>query len=291
MQANKHIESLLVDWSHYLLPQSLKDGAYGWKLLRSIEYVVVTNDQVVLQPFMQYKLSEYANQVSAMRITTAANLLLLAQTSLHHEGIAQSDAWWSKLQTAEALLRAASTHDARNNKPESIRNAEHCINLCSEVLRSSWLRATAIYADPRSTPFLSSLASLPLHWQFHQLVRGRPWQSHVVPAAEFHDLQVMQQSGWTQDRRMLDRIEHQFAIVDSAGSTGHRAMFLSLAVANRRSALPVGSLVQQCRRVAWSSIISRSHRFAFDREFEWMSHLKNPWPVYWSMKDTKRSLW
>ncbi len=210
------------------LPLAPKPEGWGIRMEAPsiIEYVVVTNDQVVLQ-YLQYKLSEYANQVSAMRITTAANLLLLAQTSLHHEGIAQSDAWWSKLQTAEALLRAASTHDARNNKPESIRNAEHCINLCSEVLRSSWLRATAIYADPRSTPFLSSLASLPLHWQFHQLVRGRPWQSHVVPAAEFHDLQVMQQSGWTQDRRMLDRIEHQFAIVDSAGSTGHRAMFLS----------------------------------------------------------------
>ncbi len=204
----------------------------GWSLRITnpsvTEYLVVTNDAVVLQ-YLQRALQDFAMNVTSHRVEAAANHLALAQSSLHQEGIVTSDAWWTRLQSAEALLRSASTNHAQNNLPLAIRDSERSLNESLAVLRSCWLRANDGFQDPRSSPFLANLSSLPLHWQLRRLIRNREWENHEIPGKEFIDLNQMSSVGWSHGRRLTDRVQHQFAVADQVGIDRTAAMVVAAA--------------------------------------------------------------
>jgi hypothetical protein len=188
-----------------------------------VEYVVVTNDRNVLQ-YLQSSLPNYARSIAPNRVESAGNYLTLVQDVLHQEGVPAGNAAWLKVQAAEAALRNANTYQTQGNIIAAIRDSELSIDESLEALRASWLRAISNYKDPRCSPFLTNLTSLPLAWQVERLIRNRQWQPHAIPGAEFVSLQQMTDLGWGHERRMVDRVRNEFSIVAGAGKDGNSAM-------------------------------------------------------------------
>lgn len=92
------------------------------------------------------------------------------------------------------------------------------------VLYAAHLEATSNLSVPQSSPFVVTPGALAIHWKLAAACERSQWYDLAIPGGEFHDLGQMLQVGWTQQRRLEERVDLRVELVPSrtSGATGLR---------------------------------------------------------------------
>ncbi|MCY2984811.1 MAG: hypothetical protein NTY15_14400 [Planctomycetota bacterium] len=196
----------------------------GWQVVienpAMIEQIVSAADAMPLT-YLRDKLSqpEVTAGLVSSRIDMSAQVIELAQLSMNSQRVSASDPRWEEIKRAESLQRSAMILLRRSNIPQAMKSADQALLIAQRVVRGSWEEATSEFGAFQSTPLLASPLSLPIHWEFIQLLAGRNAQNIAVPGVPFRDTAQLYESQWQVDRRLIENVQSD-CLVGAIGPDG-----------------------------------------------------------------------
>ncbi len=81
------------------------------------------------------------------------------------------------------------------------------------ILSEAQQVATSNLATPQSSPFVVIPAGLSFHWQLAEACQRSQWRDLNLPGGQLVDLQDMLQAGWSQQRRLEERVDLRVELV------------------------------------------------------------------------------
>lgn len=88
------------------------------------------------------------------------------------------------------------------------------------VLYDSYKIANLNLASPQTSPFVVSPVALDLHWAVAAACARNQWQAVELPGSQFSDLARLLDAGWSQERRLEERLNLRVELLPSSSSSG-----------------------------------------------------------------------
>jgi hypothetical protein len=211
--------------------------------------------------YLREQFAQRAPIIMESRIDAAQQSLQLAQMATAAQRLSDRHEHWEWIRQSQTLYRDAMHQMSRSDITRALISADRSLLLSQRVLRRSWEEAVKQFSSFQSSPFVASPLALPLHWDLHHRLAGRPWQSLGVPGTSATNTwESMQQAGWFVDQRLQGLIT-TLVDVQPNGTDGQPTLVLASAPATQQPipsgyagaamrvtsgsiVAPVGSLVQ-----------------------------------------------
>ncbi|MEM8735490.1 MAG: hypothetical protein AAGG44_14750, partial [Planctomycetota bacterium] len=198
---------------------------YSWKVTSPapIESFVVTSNPQVLQYLRR--------QMELDAVDLAADMLELATHEMGHavrlatalrrssptqpvrQGVPTENQFRTELAEAQRLIDSGSSAIRTNQPAAAIRQLYVAQDAIASILRNGFDGATELLSDYQASPLISTTAGLPLHWKVADACERSVWETRPIPASDFASLPAMEQSGWTQQRRLEDIVDLRVELV------------------------------------------------------------------------------
>jgi hypothetical protein len=94
--------------------------------------------------------------------------------------------------------------------------AARCSDLIQSVIFDAQQVATSNLATPQSSPLVVSPATLRYHWLLSNACARSEWRPLELPGAQFQDLSEMLTFGWSQQRRLEDKVNLRVELLPAA---------------------------------------------------------------------------
>jgi hypothetical protein len=203
-----------------------------------VEMLVLSADTRTMA-FLRQRSLETTTAMIENRSEIAAQVTQLAQRTLVSQRIRSGDALWQQVRNAESQMRSAGYFLQRNDQHAAIEAFERATILAQQVVRGNWTEAVRQVGQPQNSPVLVSSLGLPLHWDLTHELSERTWSTIDIPAGSFDNLDEMQASGWTQNRRLEDTLDVQIGVEPRSGPDGGGSLRVS-GQSLRGTAIPGG---------------------------------------------------
>ena len=192
-----------------------------------IEQIVAVNDPMPVA-YLNDKLQQHRASFVDSRFDITQQVLDLGQMTLISQQVPNmnSDPRWEEIERARALQRAAEQYLVASNLQNALKSTDQALLSAQRVLRGSWEEAMSRFSALQSSPLVASPLSLPLHWEFNRLLRGRNWQTLSIPGFPFQNDEQFQKSQWKVDRRLMENIDSLCAVGPN-GPDGNPTLWLS----------------------------------------------------------------
>ncbi len=189
-----------------------------------VEAFVVTSNPVVLSYLRkQLELTAPSSAVDRLDVVRfnlekATELIdaRFAQGPNEQVNLEAARPYLAQLATAQRYLDQASDAIRRRDVDRAARLAMQASDQIQAVFVQSYLVATENLSSPQASPFVLTPATLRMHWQLADACSRATWQDVAIPAGSFENLQEMLDSGWTQQRRLQEKVEMRVELVPSA---------------------------------------------------------------------------
>jgi hypothetical protein len=108
--------------------------------------------------------------------------------------------------------------ELRANRPSrAVDAAAHAYDAAQLIVYESYQTATANLSTPQASPLVLAPATLPYHWLLARSCDRSAWRPLPLPGSDMSNLNVMLQSGWSQQRRLDERAEMLVELVPPSG--------------------------------------------------------------------------
>ncbi|MFN3190508.1 MAG: hypothetical protein ACE361_08290 [Aureliella sp.] len=198
---------------------------YTWKVTTPapIESFVVTSNPQVLQYLRR--------QMELDAVDLAADMLELATHEIGHatrlatalqrssptqprrQGVPTESQFQTELSEAQRLIDSGSSAIRTNQPAAAIRQLLVAQDAIARILRNGFDAAAELLSDYQASPLISTTAGLHLHWKIADACQRSVWETRPIPAGDFASLPAMEQSGWSQQRRLEDKVDLRVELV------------------------------------------------------------------------------
>ena len=86
-------------------------------------------------------------------------------------------------------------------------------NTTQELLFEAHTNASAKLAAPQSSALVVFPAALNLHWKLAEACKRTEWKAMPLPGSELANLNQMLGAGWSQKRRLEDKVDIQVELI------------------------------------------------------------------------------
>ena len=198
-----------------------------------IEQIVTVVDPKPIE-YLREQFAQRAPIIMESRIDAAQQSLQLAQMATAAQRLSDRHEHWEWIRQSQSLYRDAMHQMSRSDITRALISADRSLLLSQRVLRRSWEEAVKQFSSFQSSPFVASPLALPLHWDLHHRLAGRPWQSLGVPGTSATNTwESMQQAGWFVDQR-LEGLITTLVDVQPNGVDGQPTLVLASAPATQQ---------------------------------------------------------
>jgi hypothetical protein len=186
-----------------------------------IESFVVTSNPTVLK-FLRQKLSATVAQNASDQLEIASyNLVLAAELvdarfsprDTSADGRAARTAQLEQLKSIQQSLDRGLQELRANRATSATEFAFQASDAIQSILYDAHLVAIANLAAPQSSPFVVSPALLSYHWRLAEACERSQWRELALPGAQLANLSELLDSGWSQQRRLEERVDLRVEIV------------------------------------------------------------------------------
>ena len=186
-----------------------------------IEYFVVTSNPLVMS-FVRNQLQNSAVENAADQLEiTAYNLSLAAQVVEARFGSQaqtgdDSDSPFRPLALAQRQLDQG--HQAlRTRQPSAATKLMYqASDQVQGILFDAYVAANSNLSDPQSSPFVVTPGALHLHWRLADACSRSEWRDLSLPGSEFTDLGSLLGAGWSQQRRLEEKVDLRVELVPNS---------------------------------------------------------------------------
>jgi len=197
-----------------------------------IEQIVTVVDPKPIE-YLREQFVQRAPIIMESRIDAAQQSLQLAQMAIASQRLSDRHEHWEWIRQSQSFHRDALHQMSRSDITRALMSADRSLRLSQRVLRRSWEEAVKQFTSFQSSPFVASPLALPLHWDLHHRLSGRPWQRLGVPGTSAISWESMQQAGWLVDQRLQGLIT-TLVDVQSNGIDGQPTLVLASAPATQQ---------------------------------------------------------
>jgi hypothetical protein len=188
-----------------------------------IETFVITSNPLVIE-FLRKQLSNNVDQRAADQLEVAAYTLGVAGRLVEARYSTNNDTG-PPAAAVDQLRRLDLAQNQLEQGYQALR-ARQAVGASALAMRSSDLTQSVIFdgqqvatsnlASPQSSPFVVSPTTLRYHWLLADACARSDWRPLELPGAQFQDLSVMLESGWSQQRRLEDKVSLSVELLPAA---------------------------------------------------------------------------
>lgn len=186
-----------------------------------IEHFVVTSNPLVMS-FLRRQLENSAVENAADQLEIAAYNLGLAarvvEARFGGEGPTDATSNSQFRQIAQAQRQLDQGHQAlRSRQPSAATKLMYqASDQVQAILFDAYLAANSNLSAPQSSPFVVTPAALHLHWRLADACSRSEWRDLNLPGSEFSDLGKLLGSGWSQQRRLEEKVDLRVELVPNS---------------------------------------------------------------------------
>ena len=186
-----------------------------------IEYFVVTSNPLVMS-FVRSQLENSAIENAADQLEIVAYNLSLAarvvEARFGGQGPAAANSNSQFRQLALAQRQLDQGHQAlRSRQPSAATKLMYqASDQVQAILFDAYLAANSNLSAPQSSPFVVTPAALHLHWRLADACSRSEWRDLSLPGSEFSDLGALLGSGWSQQRRLEEKVDLRVELVPTS---------------------------------------------------------------------------
>ena len=162
-----------------------------------VNLVAIAQDPLVLNHLTRSLAASKAELASLMRDTVTHQIELVENIHRQLTGPISSSSEESRFRQIRANLQHCEYLLSVQDHAASFEFAEKALDGLSHLRRKNWETAASTFASPAASPYCTTLAALPLHWELARRLQAAPaWSGNLLPAGDFENLNHLRQSGW-----------------------------------------------------------------------------------------------
>ena len=131
------------------------------------------------------------------------------------------------LTQAESSFQRASQFSENNSLPTALPALQDAIYRLAMVRRELIQEPMEMFQSKMSTPLLTHVSLVPLHWELATRLQGQRWNPNSLPAGDFESLDHLTRSGWENRRLDDERVQTTVILSDSDRVDGLYALRLA----------------------------------------------------------------
>lgn len=190
-----------------------------------VESFLVTSTPLVMR-FARQRLSESAAQNAADQLAISSHNLGLASRVVaarfpSAENTVQrrvAEPYFRQLDLAQRTLDQGWQALRTQQPTAATRLMYKAGDIAQSILRESHEVAIGNLASPQSSPFVVHPATLELHWQLARSCERSQWTNAALPGGELSSLGNLLDSGWSQQRRLEDKVDLRVELVPATNN-------------------------------------------------------------------------
>lgn len=162
-----------------------------------VNLVAIAQDPLVLNHLAGSLAGSRAELARLTRDTAIGQIDLVERIHRQQAGPVASSADEPRFQQIRANLQHSQYLLEAQDYAAAFEFAEKSLEGLAYIRRRNWENAASSFACPAASPYCTTLAALPLHWELARRLQAAPnWSGNLLPAGDFENLTYLYQSGW-----------------------------------------------------------------------------------------------
>jgi hypothetical protein len=162
-----------------------------------VNLVAIAQDPLVLNHLARSLAASKAELASLMRDTASGQIELVERIHRQLTGPISSSGDEPRFQQIRANLQHCEYLLGVQDHAAAYEFAEKALEGLSPIRRKNWETAAGTFPSPAASPYTTTLAALPLHWEMARRLQAAPsWSANLLPAGDFESLPHLRQTDW-----------------------------------------------------------------------------------------------
>ena len=181
-----------------------------------VNLVAIAQEPLVLNHLARSLAGSKAELATLMRDTAASQIELVESIHRQVAGPVSLSGVDPRLQQARANLTHCEYLLGVLDHAAAYEFAEKALEGLAHVRRKDWDTAAGSFASPSASPYCTTLAAVPLHWEMARRLQAAPmWSANLLPAGDFESLTHLRQTGW---QNLASETRHIVTAVELSGN-------------------------------------------------------------------------
>jgi hypothetical protein len=162
-----------------------------------VNLVAITQDPLVLNHLARSLAASQADLARLMREIASSQVELVESIHRQLSGPISSSADEPRFYQIRASLQHGDYLLNAQDYAAAFEYAERALEGLASIRRRNWETAAGTFGSPASSPYCTTLAALPLHWELARRLQAAPnWSGNLLPAGDFESVPHLHQTGW-----------------------------------------------------------------------------------------------
>ncbi len=185
-----------------------------------VNLVAIAQDPLVLNHLTRSLAGSRAELAKLMRDTAISQIDLVERVHRQQAGPIASSADEPRFRQIRSHLQHSQHLLEAQDYAAAFQFAEKSLEGLAHIRRRNWETAASSFACPAASPYCTTLAALPLHWELARRLQAAPnWSGNLLPAGDFENLAYLSQSGW---QNLASEVRNVTTAVELSGLSPHR---------------------------------------------------------------------